>query len=178
MKAKKNNELGSFGAYDDLLGAPREAVAGPLIGGGATQAAIIGTRLLFKGKPNVTKWAGLIGAAVGGAISGAMMFSPKHKATGISGLLTAALIGIPRQIEDMLEANGMLKDGYLGVVTAEQAAMAGYGYDDGSAMMGVPGVQLLDSGLGVTVAEQAQMGAISDDVQMLGNAGFGANFLG
>lgn len=178
MKTKKNNELGSFGAYDDLLGAPREAVAGPLIGGGATQAAIMATRLLFKGKPNVTKWAGLIGAGVGAAVSGALMFSPRHRATGTAGLIVAALIGIPRQIEDMLEGAGMLKDSYLGVVTAEQAAMAGYGYDDGSAMMGVPGVQLLDSGLGVTVAEQANMGAISDDVQMLGSSGFGANFLG
>lgn len=170
-----------FGRYRHVrslhdFGAGREYVSGPLIGGGATQAALLTTKLLAKTKPNVSKWAGTIATLVGGAVSGALMFSPRHRAAGISGLITAALIGIPRQIEDLMAPTAGSTAGYFGV-TVPEMEMAGY--DD--MMMGAGAdIELLDSGsgssgvMGVTVPEQVS-GA--PDVELLGSGGFGANFL-
>lgn len=157
------------------------SIAGPLIGGGAAQVGALATRLLLKNKPNITKWAPTIGLAIGGGISAALIFSPRHRQTGIAGLLTAALVALPRQIEDlMLPAGGTMQD-YLGLTTAE-AEMSGYGGNS----FGAPDVQLLDSGSGSTgvlgtIVPEREMagsdgfGAGSEDIQML--AGFGSNFL-
>lgn len=180
---------GYMGAYDDGFGAGLSdpSIAGPLIGGGATQAAALATRLLFKDKPNVVKYASLIGLGIGGGISAALMFNPKYKQTGLAGLVTAALVAVPRQIEDLLAASGTMKD-YLGLITPERELAGGYGggmAGDDYAMMGQPDVQLLDSGsgstgvLGTIVPERemagADFGAAPEGVELLG--GFGSNFL-
>lgn len=175
---------------DDFgFGAGRPEFAGPLIGGGLAQVGSLAVRMLFKNSPNLQKWAPAIGTVLGAGVSGAMMMSPRFKAAGMSGILTAALIGIPRQIEDILMGSAM-KD-YLGVITAEQemaGAYAGFGdeyagYQMGDEYAGYAGlgaqgdVQLLDSGLGVTVAEQ-EMNGPGGDVELLGSgSGFGSNFL-
>jgi hypothetical protein len=173
---------------DDFgFGAGRAEIAGPLIGGGFAQVGALAIRLLFKNSPNIQKWAPAIGTAVGAGISGAMMLSPRFKQVGISGILTAALVGIPRQVEDLLMGSAM-KD-YLGVITAEQEMAGAYGFGDeyagyqmGDEYAGYAGlgaqqdVQLLDSQLGVTVAEQEMNGP--GDVELLGSgSGFGSNFL-
>jgi hypothetical protein len=176
---------GDFG--DDFgLGEARDHIAGPLIGGGVAQVGTLATRLLFKDSPLLQKYAPIIGTALGAAASGAMMLSPRFKSTGISGIITAALVGIPRQIEDLLMGSAM-KD-YLGVITAEQEMAgyglgdeyAGYGFGDEYAGLGAQqqDIQLLDGGggLGVITAEQEMNGPA--DIEMLGgSSGFGANFL-
>ena len=161
--------------YDDFGGLEGvgEDLAGPLIGGGGAQAGMLAARVLLKGKP-ASKYAGLFGLLVGGGISAGLMFSPRHRRTGFQGLVTAALVAIPRQIEDMVM--GGTTQGYLGVITPEQE-MAGYF----GANTGVPSsdVQLLDSGsgstgmFGTTVAEQDMSGA--PDVELVG--AFGTTFL-
>lgn len=177
------DDFGDFG-----LGLGSEGVAGPLIGGGAAQVGTLAIRLAAKNSPTLQKWAPAIGAAVGMAASGALMLSPRFRATGLSGLITAALVGIPRQIEDLLMGSAM-KD-YLGVITAEQEMAGAYGFGDEYAGYGQMGdeyagyaalgaqqdVQLLDGQLGVTVAEQEMNGP--GDVELLGSGnGFGSNFL-
>jgi hypothetical protein len=164
--------MDDFGDFEGV----GEDLAGPLIGGGAAQVGMLATKMLFKGKP-ITKWAGLIGTLLGGGISAGLMFSPRYRRMGIQGLATAALVGIPRQIEDMVMGGPM--QGYLGVITPEQE-LAGYF----GANTGVPAgdVQLLDSGSGSTgmfgtvVPEQDMSGAGGvPDVELLG--AFGSNFL-
>lgn len=165
------DDFGDFGA-----GLGRDSIAGPLVGGGVTNVGILATKLMWKNNPKISKWAGLIGTLLGGGVSAAMMLSPRTRSTGLSGLLTAALVGVPRQIEDMLATpSAPLKD-YLGVITPEQE-MAGYGL--GQDDLGQD-IQLLDSGagssvLGTIVPEREMSGA--GDVELLGNAGFGSNFL-
>lgn len=172
MKIKNDGELGyGFGAFDG-----REHIAGPLVGGGAAQVGVLGAKLLGKTRPAVAKYAGLIGAVVGAGVGGLLMTSKKMRSTGISAIVTAAIIGVPRQIEDLLRASGHLAGdgdmaGYLGVITPEQQ-MAGY--VEG---MGESPVQMLGAnGMGVTVAEEQMAGP--GDIQMLGaGAGFGSNFM-
>jgi hypothetical protein len=150
------------------------SIAGPLIGGGAAQAAALATRLLFKdSKPGLAKWASAIGLGIGGGISAAMMFSPRFRQTGIAGLLTAALVSIPRQVEDLLAGSATMKD-YLGLITPERQMAGAFG--DDYAMMGgfgEPDVQLLDSGSGST----GVLGTIVPEREMAG-ANFGGGFGG
>lgn len=167
--------------YMDMgAGLSDPSIAGPLIGGGAAQAASLATRLIWPGK-KITKWASAIGLGIGGGISAALIFSPRYRQTGIAGLITAALVSVPRQIEDLMAASGTMKD-YLGLITPERE-MAGFGED--YSMMGQPDVQLLDSGsgstgvLGTIVPEREMAGASfgageGDGVELLG---FGSNFL-
>lgn len=176
---------GDFGDDFGFGGEGRDHIAGPLIGGGVAQVGTLATRLLFKDNATLQKWAPAIGTLLGAGASGAMMLSPKFKNTGISGIITAALVGIPRQIEDLLMGSAM-KD-YLGVITAEQEMAgagylgdeyAGYGFGDEYAGLGAQqqDIQLLDSNLGVITAEQEMNGP--GDIEMLGGgSGFGANFL-
>jgi hypothetical protein len=162
-----------------------DAIAGPLIGGGVATVGALAARMLFAGKP-AAKWSGLIGTLVGAGVVGALSaFSPRFKGTLIPGLITAAFVGVPRQLEEMLVDAGVLKDGYLGVVTPEQ--IAGYGGFGDDYSMGQSAVQLLDSGsgstgvLGVHVPEQINgfgddnVAGPGDGVELLG--GFGSNFL-
>lgn len=170
-----NMDFGDFGrrrvrSLHDF-GAGMEHISGPLIGGGAAQVGMLATKLLFRAKPNIAKWGGLIGAAVGGGISGALIASPRHRAAGWAGLVTALLIGIPRQVEDMLGPSAGMA-GYFGVTVPEE--IHGYGFGESP-------IQIMDAGagstgvLGVTVPEEQMSGP--GDIEMLGGSGFGSNFL-
>lgn len=163
------------GGLDGAVGG-NPAVAGPLIGGGVTQAVSLVTKMLARKKsPKLAKWAPTIGLVVGGGLSGLLAARRGTRETGIAGLLTAALIAIPAQAEVLLGVSGPMA-GYLGIITPEDGSIQGFGE---------PAVELLDSGgggmgaLGVTTAEQeiAGFGAgVGGEVELLG-AGFGSNFL-
>jgi len=175
---------------DGVFSSP--SVAGPLVGGGVTQAVCLATKLLFKSKPKVTKWAGLIGLAIGGGISGILAARESTREMGIAGLITSALIAVPKQIEDMM-TDSASKAGYLGIITPERELQGyfgeGDGYDDG--MMGLGAeqdIQLLDASpgtMGIITPEREMNGAmmgpmgmgagVGDDVELMG--GFGSNFL-
>lgn len=175
-------DFGDFG--DGETRAPH--IAGPLVGGGATQAAILAVKMLFKTSPKALKYSALIGTLVGAAASGALMFWPKTRKMGLSGLVTAALLGIPRQIEDLLLPTGTMADS-LGMISPERSLMG----DEDLAGLGTEylegpvanEVQLLDAGSGSTgvlgvVSPERSLG---DDgggtgVEVLGS-GFGSSFL-
>lgn len=155
------------------FGAGMEHISGPLIGGGAAQVGLLASKLLFRAKPNVAKWGGLIGAVLGSGISAALIASPRHRAAGWAGLVTALLIGVPRQVEDMLGPAAGATAGYFGVTVPEE--IHGYGG------FGESPIQIMDAGagstgvLGVTVPEEQMSGP--GDIEMLGGSGFGSNFL-
>lgn len=179
---------GGFGA-----GIGRD-LAGPLIGGGVTQVATLATKMLGRGK-KIEKWGAGVGLGAGILVSGILAFRQSTRDIGITGLVVAGLVGLPRLIEDLMGPAAGSTAGYLGIHTAE-ADMAGYlGADDSA-------IQLLDSGgglgvgagLGVITAEEevmaGAMGAGVPDVALLGaqrseaelfgsggGAAFGANFL-
>lgn len=159
----------------------RPEIAGPLIGGGATQLGIMLAHLHAKKNPAALRHAGIHGAIVGGLISGALAMSQKHRQTGISALATVAIMTVPRILEGFMglghrEETAAMHG--LGIVTpTEYHALSGAGDE--------PVVQLLDAGAGVTgslgthVAEELQPLAGADGdmpVEILGN-GFGSNFL-
>ena len=112
--------------------------AGPLIGGGLAQLGILGTKILM---PAYSKYAGLIGAVLGGAVSAFLMTKPQHAMKGNAGLATALLIGIPRAIEDMMLPTK------LGAITWN-----GFGAAPG-------GIEILNGGGGST----GMLGAITTD---------------
>lgn len=173
----------------DLEGAFSDpSVAGPLLGGGVTQAASLATRLLFKKSPNIVKWSNAIGFLLGGGVSAALLFT-RHKQAGLSGLVTSALIAVPNQIESMMGGSLKGSDSYLGVTVPEREMNGAFGYEDAS--MGAFGdeaqqdIQLLDGGsgstgvLGVVTPEREMAGAFGaggggGDIELLG---FGSNFL-
>lgn len=183
-EADMGDDLGDFGIGQN------PNVSGPLIGGGVAQVGALATRMIFKGQ-TVAKYASLVGLVLGGGISAFLARRPGTREAGIAGLVTAAVVSIPRQIEDLMVSAGMLK-GHLGVITPEQE-MNGFGLitDQQVNGFGVPDVQLLDSGggagvFGVITPEQQMNGAsddvqimgASDDVQIMGSSGgFGSNFL-
>lgn len=155
------------------------SMSGPLAGGGAAQVGLLAAKLLGKTHPTVNKYAGLIGAAVGSLTAAALIFTGR-KDTGYSALASALLVGVPRQIEDMMAAKGML----LGVTVPEQVQMMGYGFGANDVqIMGQSPVELLDAGsgsmgvMGVTVPESVQPFSGAGDVELLGGGGFGSNFL-
>ena len=154
-------------------------IAGPLIGGGATQIGIMLAHLHAKKNPKALRHAGLHGAVLGGLVSGALALSSKHRETGIAALVTVGVMTLPRLLEGFMglghrEETAMR--GALGIITPEEyQALSGAGEE--------PVVQLLDSGagggaLGTHVAEEVHplAGASDMPVEVLGN-GFGANFL-
>lgn len=148
MSNRYGYELGAAGG---------PGVAGPLIGGGVTQVTSMAARMLGKSKPAVVKWSGAIGLGVGLAVGGVLAARRRTRSTGISALITAALVGLPPLIEGAM--SGTFKGGYLGVVTAEQG-------------LGADGIDLL----GVVTAEQEAMNG-ADGIDLLGSGGaFGSNF--
>jgi len=155
-----------FGYSDELGFGGGPGIAGPLIGGGVTKIGELAAKLLFKSNPGIVKWSGAIGLALGLGVGGVMAARRGTRATGISAMVTAGIVGLPPLIEGVM--SGTLKDaGYLGVVTAEEG------------MLGAEGVQLLDSagssGFGVVTAEEQMNGAAGID--LLGSGGsFGTNF--
>lgn len=156
-------------------------IAGPLIGGAATQVGVMLAHLHAKKNPQALRHAGLHGAILGGLVAGGLAMSHKHRETGLSALATVAIITIPRILEGFMGLGHRHEDsmnGYLGTITASDYQ----GLSDG------PEVQLLDSGsgstgvLGTHVAEEVHplSGSDSGPVELLGGAGgggFGSNFL-
>ena len=164
-------------------GLSNPSIAGPLIGGGATQVGVMLAHLHAKKNPTALRHAGLHGAVLGGLVGGALAMSHKHRQTGLSALATVAIITIPRILEGFMGLGHRHEDtlkGYFGaIVPQEYQSLSGFGEPD---------VQLLDSGAGSTgvlgthVAEQLQpmmAGAADTGVELLGGVGssFGSNFL-
>lgn len=157
----------------------RAYIAGPIIGGGATQLGIMLAHLHAKKNPKALRYAGMHGAVLGGLVGTALLFSDKYRETGIAALVTTGIMIAPRILEGFMglgHREEQLKEAELGIITPEQyQALSGFGADDAA-------VQIMDSGsgstgmLGVHVAEEVQpLGAgASDYVEMMG---FGANFL-
>lgn len=176
----KANRYGKMGdAYMD--GTLTESLAGPLIGGGTTQIGTLAAKLIWKDQAAIQKWAPSIGLGLGAIVSGILAFRPATRGIGIAGLVTAALVAIPRQLEELMMGDEAATAGWdgLGIITAE-TEMQGLGAEGAE-----QAVELLGDGsgsLGVVVPEMGgggQMGAggAEDAVQLLGNGGFGANFL-
>jgi hypothetical protein len=166
-----------FRGFGEGLGSP--AIAGPLIGGGATQLGIMLAHLHAKKNPAALRHAGIHGAVLGTIVGGALTMSSKYRDTGISALVTVAVMTLPRILEGFMglgHRDETMKGYELGIITPEQY----HSLSDSE-----PVVQLLDSGsgggvMGTHVAEElhpmAGAGGASDYVEMLGN-GFGTNFL-
>lgn len=162
----RDYDMGDFGGMG-------EGVAGPLIGGGSAQVGTLIAKLLLKGTP--AKWAGLIGTGLGLLAGGVLMFTGR-RSMGISAMLTAAIVGVPRQLEDLLAPGAM--SGPWGVITPNE--LAAWGAEAEAAAAGQPVVQLLSpsGGLGIHVPEVLD-GAEDVNgpgpVELLG--GFGSNFM-
>jgi hypothetical protein len=137
---------------------------GVLIGGGLAQATILGVKILMPAK---SKYAGLIGAGVGGAISAFMMSKPQHREAGQQGLAAALLIGLSRAVED-LALKSMIKDsefGDMGAYTSEMGAVPG---------VDIQGpLEIMDAGAGSSGLLGAITSEMGDDMQIQG-AAFGA----
>jgi hypothetical protein len=153
-------------------------ITGPLIGGGATQLGVMLAHLHAKKNPKALRFAGLHGAALGGIVGLALAISKKHRATGISALVTVGIMTAPRILEGFMglgHRDETMKGYELGIIAPEEYHALS-GADD-------PAIQLLDSGsgstgvLGTHVAEEIQpLGGSDSPVELLGN-GFGSNFL-
>jgi hypothetical protein len=129
--------------FFDFGGAGKEIVAGPLIGGGLAQLGIFAMR---KFAPSQAKWAGAVGTVLGAAAGAFLMSKPEHKEKGLAAVATAMLVGLPRQIEDLVmpaKLSGVDNIDLLGAYDAELAA-----YD--AELADVPNVQVLNSGSGST----------------------------
>ena len=100
-----------------------DGVAGPLIGGGVCQVGTLAAKLLFANKPPA-KWAGLIGSGLGVLVGGGLMLAGKRGA-GLSALLTALIVGVPRQLEDLLAPGGSMSGFDLGVISPQELAAWG-----------------------------------------------------
>lgn len=175
-----------FRGFGEGMSSPH--IAGPLIGGGATQIGVMLAHLHAKKNPKALRHAGLHGAVFGGIVSGLLAMSSKHRATGISALVTVGIMTVPRILEGFMglgHRDETMKGYALGVITPEEYRALS-GADDVYGAGDDPAVQLLDAGggstgvLGTHVAEEVQplsgAGGAGEYVEMLG-AGFGSNFL-
>jgi hypothetical protein len=162
-----------FRGFGSSLSDP--SIAGPLIGGGATQVGVMLAHLHAKKNPKALRHAGLHGLVLGGLVGGALAMSSKHRATGISALVTVGIICVPRIVE-----------GFMGLGHRHEEQLQGFGTIVPQALQGFgePEVQLLDSGsgstgvLGTHVAEELHGMGNADGVEIMGaGASFGSNFL-
>lgn len=154
---------------DGLDGPVMETLAGPLIGGGTTQVGSLATRLIWKDNPDVTKWSPAIGLGLGAIVGGILAFRPQTRSMGIAALVTAALVALPRQLENLMEEDAGTTEGF-GIITPEHEMMGlGAGVDSAVELLG-------DNGMGIVTPEQG-MGQSDSPVELLGNGGFGTNFL-
>ena len=164
-----------FGSADD-----RAHIAGPLIGGGATQIGIMLAHLHAKKNPAALRHSGIHGAILGALVSGGLAMTQKYRAIGISALVTVGVMALPRILEGFMglgHRDETMKGYELGIITPEQYQ---------SLSDSEPAIQLLDAGggstgvLGTQVAEEvhplAGAGGAGDYVEMMGS-GFGTNFL-
>src|SRR5512144_716551 len=104
-------------------GAEHASIAGPLIGGGAVQVGIFLAHLHARKNPKALRHAGLHGAVLGGLVGGALAVSRRHRETGISALVTAGVMTLPRLLEGLMglghrEETAMR--GALGIITPEE----------------------------------------------------------
>lgn len=148
--------------FGEMFDGTLSSSKGVLIGGGLAQLGVLGTKIML---PKYSKYAGLIGAALGGAVSAFMMSKPQHREAGQQGLAAALIIGIPRALED-LALKSMIKDGEFGAYTSE-------------ALGAVPGIdiqgplEIMDAGAGSSGMLGAITSDLGDDMQVSG-ASFGA----
>jgi hypothetical protein len=154
--------------FFDFGGAGSEIVSGPLIGGGLAQLGILGTR---KFMPSKAKWAGAIGAAAGVAVGAFLMSKPQHKEKGLAAVAVALLVGVPRQIEDLMMPSKLSGVENLDILSAYDAEMGALG--------ATPGVEVLNSGSGGTgllgaYVPENMAGDLGADVEITDASAFGA----
>lgn len=156
---------------DDFFEGPTmTSISGPLAGGGAAQLGILATR---KFMPAKAKYAGLIGTLLGGAVGYLIMRKDRDK--GLAAIATAALVGIPRQIEDMLMPSKLSGEDVdlLGAYTSEMGAYT-------SEMGAASPVQVLNSGsggtgvIGAVVPEESMAGDLGADIEIQDAGAFGS----
>ena len=161
---------------DDFFDGPTmEIVSGPLVGGGLAQIGILGTR---KFAPSYAKYAGAIGAALGAAASYLLMRRPGSRDKGMAGVACALLVGVPRQIEDLLLPSRLSgADDLLGAYTSEMGAY--------TSEMGAPSpVEVLNSGSGGTGVvgaispEESMAGDLGADIEIMDSGAFGSTGVG
>ena len=162
---------------DDFFdGAGMQVVSGPLIGGGLAQLGILGTRKFL---PAQAKWAGAIGAALGGVVSAYLMSKPEHREKGLAGLAVALLVGVPRQIEDLMMPSKLSGDEQLNLLGAYSSEMGADEMGAYASEMGASPVQVLNSGSGGTgligaIVPENMGGDLGADVEIQGADAFGA----
>lgn len=173
---------------DFFDGAGMETVSGPLIGGGLAQLGILGTR---KFAPSYAKYAGLIGTVLGGGVSAFLMSKPQHRQKGLAGLAVALLVGVPRQIEDLIMPAKLSGDDQIALLGAYNAEMADYNAQMGAYNaemadaneVGSSPVEVLNSGSGGTgligaIVPEDMAGDLGADVEIMDASAFGATGLG
>jgi hypothetical protein len=158
---------------DFFDGAGMETVSGPLIGGGLAQLGILGTRKFL---PAHAKYAGLIGAIVGGGVSAFLMSKPQHRQKGLAGLAVALLVGIPRQIEDLILPSKLSGADQIDILNAYNYEMGAY---NAEGMNGDSGIDILNSGSGSTgmlaaIVPENMSGDLGADVEIQDASAFGA----
>ena len=156
---------------DDFFNGPTmETISGPLVGGGAAQVGILATRKFWPAK---AKWAGAIGAVLGVGASYLLMRKDREK--GIAGIAVALLVGLPRQLEDMMLPS-RLSGGDTDLLGAYTSEMGAYTSEMGEASP----VQVLNSGSGGTgvigayVPEESMAGDLGADIEIQDAGAFGA----
>lgn len=156
---------------DDFFDGPTmTTISGPLAGGGAAQLGILATRKFLPAK---AKYAGLIGTLLGGAVGYLIMRKDHEK--GLAAIATAALVGIPRQIEDMFMPSKLSGEDVdlLGAYTSEMGAYT-------SEMGAASPVQVLNSGsggtgvIGAVVPEESMAGDLGADIEIQDAGAFGS----
>jgi hypothetical protein len=155
---------------EDFLGeGAMQQMSGPLIGGGLAQVGILATKAFA---PKFAKYAGIIGAVLGGGVSAFLMSKPQHRDKGLAGLATALVVGVPRAIEDlMLPAMGL--KGFDGLDAYTPEGLSAYTSEG----MGGPLEVLSESpgspGLLSAMGQDDMAGDLGADIEVSGNA-FGA----
>jgi hypothetical protein len=164
--------------FFDYGGAGTEIVAGPLIGGGLAQLGILATR---KWMPGQAKWAGTIGAALGTAAGAFLMSKPQHKEKGLAAVAVALLVGVPRQIEDLMMPSKLSGVEQIDILGAYDAELAAYNAElaDGYEMEGGTPIEVLNSGSGGTglignIVPENMAGDMGADVEIEDAGAFGA----
>lgn len=158
---------------DDFFDGPTmQSIGGPLAGGGAAQVGILATRKFFPAK---AKYAGLIGTVLGGVVGYLIMRKDRDK--GLAAIATAVLVGLPRQLEDMLMPSKLADADLLGAYTSEMGAYT-------SEMGEAPPIEVLNSGsggtgvIGAMVPEESMAGDLGADVEIMDSGAFGATGMG
>lgn len=158
--------------FFDFGGAGTQIVAGPLIGGGLAQGTILAVRKWLPGK---AKWAGGIGAAVGTAVGAYLMTKPQHKDKGLAAVAVALVLGVGRQIEDLMLPSRLSGAEQIDILSAYNAELAAYNAE----AMGESPLEVLNSGSGGTgvlgaYVPENMAGDLGADVEIQDAGAFGA----